>query len=648
VVFNDPAAEERSLLTFAVVTSRGTGPLSADWQFRLEHAVGEGTLDGQLVFPVADRSVWFNNHRSIAVVVWSSGFDPFASGPAWHATDDSFTAFSGHVWPRGRGWDWETPWAPQLGRFCERPAFPGDVDRLSGTFTAVHMRSRGAGYVFADPFSIGNVYLGEGPNCAVFSSRAAIAAWLAAPEGQAPRRDPVGIGWLGFAGVILDDVTGFEGIRLLRQCARIEFDEFGNHAIRSAVHPAHRYPELVPPQEAVAIARRDLEAELAAISGMTVAPMLADLTGGKDSRMILAAMLSAGVADRYRFWTAGSPDLPDVRIGDQLVGMFGLTRARPLPLPTPEADRWRLCEGEDYLGVDRRFVFGTSGMCSLWSAKPITEPFVEVKINGVGGEPWYTNYPASGKLARLDQFHGWLYAGQKIGHARLVTPEARAHYESVIADMAEQLCEGSRTPQDAVNKYYLRVRMRRWFGTLLEVDRQNRVLPLFSAPAIAAAFGLGSHWRHAQFLPYSIMAGTDPRLITTPFAYDVWPKALGELVDSPLLTPALLSSPERPVSGTGDETRTVNRRPSEPKRNVSTGRRVATAVTRLEAFRSLVLDDPSHPLFDVLDREAVRRAIDSYVDLPHLQKQQVFGAFTAGLWLGQHEEQLYQSSVRAS
>lgn len=90
--------------------------------------------------------------------------------------------------------------------------------------------------------------------------------------------------------------------------------------------------------------------------------------------------------------------------------------------------------------------------------------------------PGARTYPAPGKLERLDQFSGWLYAGQKIGHAGLVTAAAGPHYESVIADMAEQLGDGSRTPQDAVDKYYLRVRMRRWFGTLIEVDRRNRVL----------------------------------------------------------------------------------------------------------------------------------------------------------------------------
>jgi hypothetical protein len=636
------------VLAFAVVTSRGTGPLPVDRRRRLQRMVDEGTLDGQLVFPVADRAVWFNHDRSIAVMIWSSGFDPFAAGPAWHVTEGSFTAFTGHVWPRGRGWDWTTAWAPQLGKFCERPEFPGDVDRLSGTFTAVHIRSGGRGCVFADPFSIGNVYLAERPDCAVFSSRAAIAAWLAAPEGHSPRRDSVGIGWMGFAGVILDEVTGFEGVRLLRQCARVELDESGDHVIRSAVHPANWHSQQLRPEEAARLARQDLEAEVAAISGMAVAPILADLTGGKDSRMMLAAALSAGVADRYRFSTAGSPGLPDVRIADQLVDTFGLVRETALPLPPTEAERWRVGENRDDLTVDRRFVFGTSGMCTLWSAEEIKVPSPKVKLNGVGGEPWYINYPASVQLARLDQFHAWLYAGQKIGHAGLVTADARAHYESVIADMAEQLCEGSRTPQDAVNKYYLRVRMRRWFGMVMEVDRRNRVLPLFSAPAIAAAFGLDSHWRCAQYLPYSVMVAADPRLVTTPFAADVWPEVLGTLVANPLLTPDLLASPDRPVSGTGAEPKKVAGRPGEPKRSHSTDKRTPTAVARLDQFRSLVIDDPANPVFDVLDRGAVRRAVDRYVDLPHQLKQQVFGAFTAGLWLGRHEEQLYRSPAASS
>jgi hypothetical protein len=105
--------------------------------------------------------------------------------------------------------------------------------------------------------------------------------------------------------------------------------------------------------------------------------------------------------------------------------MFGLTRARPVPLATPDAERWCGHESGDDLGVDRRFVFGTSGMCPLWSAEPINVPSRDVKLNGIGGEPWYTNYPVSGKLARLDEFHTWLYAGQKLGYAGLVTADAR-------------------------------------------------------------------------------------------------------------------------------------------------------------------------------------------------------------------------------
>lgn len=632
------------MLTFALVSARGKGSLSADLQRRLEHVVRDGTLDAQLVFPVADRHIWFNADRSIAVVVWSSGFDPFGAGPGWIATEHGFTAFSGHVWPRGQGWDKQRPWALQLAEFCDRSEFPSEVARLSGTFTALHVQTRGRGHVFADPFSIGNVYMADRPEYAVFASRAAIAAWIGAPDGQEPRRDALGIGWMGFAGVILDDVTGFEGVTVLPQCARVDLDGAGEHKIATALHPARWYPNGLRPEEAALVARADLDAELRAISELGVATVLSDLTGGKDSRVILAGMLSAGVVDSFRFLTRGPPDLPDVHIANHLAEQLGLQRARPLPLPEDEAARWRVRAVDADLGIDRRFVFGTSGMCTLWSSGALPVPLREVTLNGVGGEPWYTNYPASGKLARLDQFPNWLYNSQKIGKAGLVKPEARAHYETVIARIAQELLEGARTPQDAVDKYYLRVRMRRWWGTYSELDRQNRVHPLFSAPAIAAAFALGSKWRHAQYLPYSLMLHADTRLVTTPFADDVWPEALGELVGTKYLTPDMLASRERPVSGTGS-VKTVDGRPAGPKRNASTHRVVSTAESRLAEFRALVVDDPDHPLFEVLDRDALRDAIDNYANLSHQLKQQVFGAFTAGLWIGHHEEELYPTSA---
>jgi|Tabmets5t2r1_1033131.scaffolds.fasta_scaffold61637_2 hypothetical protein len=58
----------------------------ADRQRRLERDAGGATLDGELVFPVAHRSVWFDHDRSIAVVVGSSGLDPVLNGGAPFAT----------------------------------------------------------------------------------------------------------------------------------------------------------------------------------------------------------------------------------------------------------------------------------------------------------------------------------------------------------------------------------------------------------------------------------------------------------------------------------------------------------------------------------------------------------------------------------
>jgi hypothetical protein len=243
-------------------------------------------------------------------------------------------------------------------------------------------------------------------------------------------------------------------------------------------------------------------------------------------------------------------------------------------------------------------------------------------------------------MRRLDQFRDWLYKGQKFGAAELVIKDARAHYQSVVEDIAAQLCDGARTVQDAIDIYYLRVRMRRWWGTMMEIDRENRVLPLFSAPAIAAAFALPEGWRQAQFLPYFLMAAADRRLVTTPFASDVWPTALHELVGDASLTADLVASAENPVSGTGGvDPSTGALRPV--KRNLITENLAQRAPRQVEELCSLVIADVSNPLFDVLDREALRQAADAFTELPHQTKQIVFGALGAGLWLGHHEEQLY-------
>ena len=67
----------------------------------------------------------------------------------------------------------------------------------------------------------------------------------------------------------------------------------------------------------------------------------ADITGGRDSRLILALMLEAGVTDAFDFRTIGAPHAPDAVVGARIAERFGL-------LPSTSTKNRKLSSG---LGV---------------------------------------------------------------------------------------------------------------------------------------------------------------------------------------------------------------------------------------------------------------------------------------------------------
>lgn len=76
----------------------------------------------------------------------------------------------------------------------------------------------------------------------------------------------------------------------------------------------------------IAQARTDIIESMTAIASMPVEQRISHLTGGFDSRLILAAVQAAGLADRFSFFTSGPTGTPDRDISDLLSKHFGLTR----------------------------------------------------------------------------------------------------------------------------------------------------------------------------------------------------------------------------------------------------------------------------------------------------------------------------------
>jgi hypothetical protein len=54
-------------------------------------------------------------------------------------------------------------------------------------------------------------------------------------------------------------------------------------------------------------------------------------------------------------------------------------------------------------------------------------------------------------------------------------------------------------------------------------------------------------------------------------------------------------------------------------------------------MRRFLLDEPSNPVFDLLDRTRVEAAVTDFDGLTEPSKKQLYGALTAAIWLGGHE-----------
>ena len=105
------------------------------------------------------------------------------------------------------------------------------------------------------------------------------------------------------------------------------------------------------------------------------------LTGGKDSRLVAALLMSAGVEAQY--YTRGAPSAPDVQVGQSIARRFGLEHRVGLRTETRADERWDQAR--------RGLLRQCDGMASLWQigdvlGEPARTTGLPMGLWGIGGE----------------------------------------------------------------------------------------------------------------------------------------------------------------------------------------------------------------------------------------------------------------------
>jgi hypothetical protein len=654
------------MLTFVVVCAR-PGRAVAPWVLDVlrEQAPAE------LTFRPDDRLHWSDDTGLVHVAAWQTGAEHLGVGSRWHVGPGGLTAFSGHPWYDTTPWAPGRSWAQQLG---ERIAVHGIDEvrpRLDGVFNLVTIDHTGRGHVFGDPFGVGLTYQGRSDELHVFSNRASLVARLITPPGRAPARDVEGAVNLAYANNIQTDRTTFAGVTTLPLDAVVRLGPGADPVVEVGSALPWMPQDPTAPDEVAELVAGTVDHLRALVRLMAALPCpvpTLELTGGRDSRMILALLLAEGVADRFVYVTWGGPDLPDVQVAGVLADRFDLdlraegrprrARRRPgLVAPTRPTGAGDTASshpsgpsGEpapepapppDHRTVLARHVWRTSGAVSIWDqGRQRRTVAPAIFLTGQFGELLRTNYPRTSGVASMADLAAYVREGELgFDAANLLRRSARRHLDDQVIGQLRTLQPVGGTAQDAVDGFNIATRLRRWFGSGHELDNRNRLFPLYSLPATQTAFSIGSHRRRLEALPLDVLLATVPELATMGFAPSGWPESLvADRADRASFPTTPDCPPWRPRGGSRFGRLRAQAAGRQAAKLSVEQRTMRDIEAKIPVLRELLDLGPRHELYRYLDYDVTMQAVSDLARHDFLARRSIHDAVTAAMWLGGAEQ----------
>jgi hypothetical protein len=356
------------------------------------------------------------------------------------------------------------------------------------------------------------VYLAEVPGAAIVADRATWAAWTAS---RLDDHDPLHVCALLNSGFPLGSVTPFAGVAAVAPSTTLHLLDGAVTRPATALHEGSAHG-----------ARSVAEALTAAVLPLRDAgtPVQLSLTGGKDSRLIAAALVKAGVPVVAK--THGFADHPDVVVAAEIARRLGIEHV----VRTPAAPGQRV----DVLARIRATVLVADGMLSAFENVGRPDPAASpvLTAGGHGGELLRGGYAetagrqgqgtSAGLRAVLSPARRAARSAELLRrlttkHLGLVRRGPAAAYAASLAPWTGQL---ALHPLRALDDFYLVNRAGRWSAAARQAYllRERLAQPLFDDRVVLAARAVPLADRVSGALPAAVLAELNPALTDIPLA----------------------------------------------------------------------------------------------------------------------------------
>jgi len=431
--------------------------------------------------------------------------------------------------------------AQALAGLLERPGaeLPADV---TGEYAVVRLYPDGTLDAFSDRAGLHQLFHAANGE-PVLANRAGLVATILSD--WAP--DPTGLRWLPAIGYRVGTATAYRAVTQLGQEQRIGFGVEGM-TVAAMADPVVRFDDergfsaaLEPMlDEGIAQARAAIRLGIPADG-----PIDLPITGGKDSRVILALCLAEGLRDRLRLFTRGYQGHPDVIAGAGIAAALGLPHRREPPHGSDEAAHWSRTRFFDKLMAQS---WQTDGMVGGWDLILGERIAAETLITGHMGEVLkaYSKKPLP--PGPLDPV-AMVRLQAPFDPMGLLRPEARGAMEAQLVAQMEAGRAAGATEADLPDIFYYRNRLPNWLGAIRAIKSFERqpVVPLGAPALLRLAFRLTPEERKREVLHYRIIHRCAPELLAPAFAMQSWDAALDD--DVPRTPPILPGTGAPPTFG---------------------------------------------------------------------------------------------------
>ncbi|EFF1407412.1 hypothetical protein QN007_003400 [Escherichia coli] len=254
------------------------------------------------------------------------------------------------------------------------------------------------------------------------------------------------------------------------------------------------------------------------------------LTGGKDSRLVLALALGAGFKDRITTFTNGPEGSPEISCAQNIANKIGVKHVANVKAPQVKAqdfaNSWEKLNWHSYRMES--YICPWDGATAERTIKNITSD-----MTGFGGELY------RGPGGHAKQFKNLSFMDNKdailskfINYHQKMDPLnilSSLYKNAQIGWFYGWLEENIKSVRFDVlpEKFFVENRLSNWNGPLAQnVTGRIKLMPLLSPKVARLVFKLSPEARNKELFHYSVMAKLAPELVSLPFLNATWDKSL--------------------------------------------------------------------------------------------------------------------------